>query len=407
MELTKKKQVIILGGGYAGILAALRLSWKTDPRQVRITLINGRKSFVERIRLHQQAANQKLKSYSYASLLAGTSVEFIEGWVTQLNPQGKQVQVRTPGRNVEINYDYAIYALGSIVETTKVPGVSQHALSLSTADTARKLQKRLPGVAASGGTLVVVGGGLTGIEAATELAETYPNLQVKLLTADSFGAQLSQKGQRYLQQAFERLGITVESGQYITAVHPNHIQTADGTTIPFDICLWAGSFRAPDLAREAGLPVNNQGQLFVDEHLRVQGHPTLYAVGDAATLEKAIATPIRMGCVTAAPMGSYAGNHLAAVIQGDQYDKPYRFQYLMRCISLGRDDGLVQFVTAEDAPKERILTGRTGAVVKEIISRSSVWNIQMERKSAAFRTRKQLRKIQIPTRADLREVTTL
>jgi len=407
MKQTSRKKVIILGGGYAGILAALRLSRKTNPRQVDITLINGQELFVERIRFHQQAANQELKSYSITNLLAGSSVNFIQGWVTRLDPKRQQVLVRTSKSDVELNYDYAVYALGSIVETTLVPGVSQNAFSLSTTSTTRRLKNLLPGVAAAGGTLLVCGGGLTGIEAASELAETYPNLKVKLVTAETFGDQLSQKGQRYLQQAFERRGITVESGKRITAVHPDHIQTDNGTTIPFDICLWAGSFRAPNLAREAGLPVNNRGQIFVDEHLRAKGYPTLYAIGDAASLEEAIDVPIRMGCVTAAPMGTYVGNHLATVIRGDKFNKPYHYRYFIRCISLGRKDGLVQFVTAEDIPKERILTGGIGSKVKEIISSSSVWNIQMEQKLVSFFTRTRSESEPIPTRNDLKEVSQL
>jgi NADH dehydrogenase FAD-containing subunit len=392
MPQTNMTRVIVLGGGYAGIVSALRLSRKMRHTNVHITLVNGTDYFIERIRLHQQAAGQELVRYDYATLLAGTPVRFLHGWITQLDPQAQQVEVKTAVGSVQLPYDYAIYALGSIVDTTSVPGVSEHAFSLSTAETTQMLRNVVPDVAARGGTALVCGGGLTGVEAATELAETYPGLQVTLVTADRFGAQLSQKGRQYLQQAFDRLGIAVMDGQRVTAVHPHHIQTANETAVPFDVCLWAGSFRAPDLARAAGLPVNNRGQIIVDQHLRAQGYANLYAIGDAASLEEAMETPIRMGCATAAPMGSYVGNHLAAVIQGNNAGKPYRFRYVMRCISLGREDGLVQFVEADDTPKERILTGRMGAKVKEFVSRSSVWNLQMEQKFASLMTRNQSNK---------------
>jgi NADH dehydrogenase FAD-containing subunit len=387
MRNINRTEVLVLGGGYAGTVAALRLSRKTRGANIRITLINGRDHLVERIRLHQQAAGQMVTGHSYQALFAGTSVRFLQGWITQLQPELQKIVVKTADGERSLHYDYAIYALGSLVEMTQVPGSDRHAHSLSSAETAEALRQAVPDVAARGGRLLVCGGGLTGIEAASELAETYPDLQVTLLTADQFGEQLSQTGQEYLRNAFDRLGISVMDRQRILAVHSDHVETATGHTVPFDICLWAGSFRAPDLAEKAGLPVNDQGQILVDQFLRVQGRPNLYAVGDAASLEEALSMHIRMGCVTAAPMGTYAGNHLSATIRGDRSIKPFRYRYLMRCISLGRNDGLVQLVTADDTPRERILTGRLGATVKELISRSSVWNVQFEQRAAALMAR--------------------
>ena len=86
-------------------------------------------------------------------------------------------------------------------------------------------------------------------------------------------------------------------------------------------------------------------------------------------------------------MGTYAGTRLAAQIKGEETARPFRFRYVMRCISLGRKDGLVQFVGADDSPRERILTGWVGARVKELVSRSSVWNVQFEGKLASLLNR--------------------
>ncbi|MDQ4078734.1 MAG: FAD-dependent oxidoreductase [Chloroflexota bacterium] len=384
MASRERINVVVLGGGYAGTTAALRLSRKTRGSDVDITLINDADHFVERIRLHQLAANQLLKQYDYVTLLKGTDVHFEQGWVTDLSPANQMVTVRANRGEIEIGYDYLIYALGSTVDTHSVPGVSDHALSLSTEETTAALQEQLPGLAAQGGRLLVCGGGLTGIEAASELAEAYPSLRVTLVTSGTFGEQLSQDGQQHLRRVFDRLGIEVIDGQTIARVHPHSVECHDGTTLPFDMCLWAGAFAVSPLARDSGLPVNQRGQVLVDGHLRVKGLPNLYAIGDAASLEEALDIPIRMGCVTAAPMGTYVGNHLAATIRGERQPKPYHFRYFMRCISLGRHDALVQFVEADDTPKERILTGWIGAQVKEVIVRSSIWSIEFEQKMASL-----------------------
>ena len=104
----------------------------------------------------------------------------------------------------------------------------------------------------------------------------------------------------------------------------------------------------------------------------------IYAVGDAADLSQAIATPIRMACATALPMGAYVADELAAHLTGVAH-RPYEFAYAGRCISLGRRAGLVQLVDADDRPKEQIITGRMGALIKELICRYTVWQIQNPR----------------------------
>ncbi|MBV7334799.1 FAD-dependent oxidoreductase [Chloroflexi bacterium TSY] len=242
----------------------------------------------------------------------------------------------------------------------------------------------LPKIAAQDGRLLICGGGLTGIEAATELAETYPKLRVTLVTKGAFGEQLSLRGQQHLRHAFDRLNIDVIEQKTIRSLQPNHAVCADDSTIPFDICLWAGAFSVPTLACHVGLLVNKGGQIIVDEHLRAKLWPNIYAVGDAATLEEVLPIPIRMACATAAPMGAYVGTYLAAIIEGRKQQAPYRFRYLLRCISLGRHDGLVQLVEADDTVKNRVVTGWLGAKIKELVCRGTIWNMQFERQLAAL-----------------------
>jgi NADH dehydrogenase len=394
MMSKQRTEVIVLGGGYAGVMAALRLSRKTRGENIRITLVNGADHFVERIRLHQRAANQTVKHYPYSRLLKGTGIRFVQGWVTGLSPASQTVTVHTARGDNQIAYDYLVYALGSFVDTRTVPGAAEYARSLSTEETTLALQKQLPQVAKRNGRLVVCGGGLTGIEAATELAETYPNLQVTLVTSGKFGEQLSQRGQRHLRHVFDKLGINVVDDHAVTRVHTHHLECENGATLPFDICLWAGAFTVPSLARHVGLPVNvgdalwgTGGQIIVDAYLRAKTYPNIYVAGDAASLEEAHDIPIRMACATAVPMGAYVGDHLATVIRGEKEAQPFRFQYILRCISLGRQDALVQFVEADDRPKERILTGWLGVKAKELVCRGTIWATQFERSMASLLAR--------------------
>ncbi len=173
------------------------------------------------------------------------------------------------------------------------------------------------------------------------------------------------------------MGIDLIDHALVQRISEHQVEYAGGV-LDFDLCIWAGAFGVPALAREAGLTVNGRGQMLVDDHLRSVSHPTVYAVGDAANPSEAIDTPIRMGCATAYPMGAYAADDVVARVRGKAH-QAYDFAYFVRCISLGRDDALIQVVDEDDQPKERIITGWLGARVKEMVSRYGVWQIWHDR----------------------------
>lgn len=375
----QKKHIVILGAGYAGMLAALRLTHKA--KDARITLINASDTFVERIRLHQVATNQPVKRRSIPGLLRGKTVDFVQGWVTGLDPQRREVVVQVQGKEQRIEYDYLVYALGSMVDKNAAPGVADHAYTLAPDGerSAPALRQTLGVLAPEGGRVVVAGGGLTAIEAATEIADTYPELQVSLVTAGRLGAHLSQKGQAHVREVFKRLNIAVHEFSPVGGVDAQAVVTTNGERIPFDVCLWAGGFTVPPLAREAGISVNNKGQISIDPYLRSLSHSHIYAVGDAAAFVEDPGAPIRMACATAEPMAAQAADNLAALLHGDE-PLPMGFSYVFQCISLGRHDGLIQWVYTDDSPKESIITGRQAAIVKEFICRFAWWSVDMHRR---------------------------
>jgi NADH dehydrogenase FAD-containing subunit len=374
MNENKPTNVVVLGGGYAGTLAALRLAGKTKGKPVTVTLVNGEEHFVERIRHHQLAAGQTVRQHPFAEVLAGSGVHFVQGWCTDLRPAAKELALQTANGNSTLSYDYLIYALGSTIDKTGVPGIVEHAYTLADVATADRLAQVLPKLAANRGRLLIGGGGLTGIEAATELAERYPAAQVTLVTKGKLGAALSAAGATHLRRVFARLGITVIEETTVEQFTANAAHCADGRVLAFDACLWAGAFIVPPLAAQASLPVDRTGRLLVDETLRVVDHAEIYAAGDAA------ATGLRMACATAMPMGAYVADHLAARLTAQPLPDPFRFAYVIQCISLGRREGLVQFVQPDDSPKPRIITGWAAAGIKELICRFTVWSLSWEKR---------------------------
>lgn len=355
----KQSHIIILGGGYAGIMTAIRLSRMTGAR---ITLVNAAPDFVERIRLHQQAAGQSVPRRPIASLLRGTGATFIHDTVTEIT---SETVITAAGRRLQ--YDKLVYALGSYTDRDSVPGVREHAFTLMP-DSVAALYGRL----GQARHLAIVGGGATSIEAAAEFAESFPDLRVSLITRGRLGDSFSEKGAAHLYQTFARLGVDVREGVTVTALEADRAHTSDGA-IPFDVSVWAGPFIAPSLARQSGLSSNARGQILVDSKLRAVSNPNIYAVGDAAYLPG-----IRMACATAMPMGAHAADNIGALLAGRE-QTPFRFGYILRCLSLGRRDGLVQIVRADDSPREKIFTGRAGAFIKEQICRMTISSLSLER----------------------------
>lgn len=371
------KRIVIIGAGYAGVMAALRLAGKDRKRQTEITLVNASDTFVERIRLHQVATNQALPQHSIRKLLGKRPVNFVQGWVTKLDLGKKIVHVDVQGEMQSIGYDHLVYALGSVAAKVGVPGVVEHTYGIANKAEAAALRERLA-QAPAGSRVAIVGGGLTGIETVTEIAEAYPQLYVSLVTSGTPAAGLSNRGQMYIGNTLVEMGIRVHNHTRITRVEAGLLHTETGATIPFDIGVWCGSFEAVPLARESGLAVNTTGQVLVDPYMRSVSHPDVYAAGDSAAFVIDPGAAIRMACATSLPMGAHVADNLLA-LAGDKAQQPFNFGYMVQCISLGRRRGLLQFVRPDDSPKERALPGWLGAIAKEMICQYAFRSLPMER----------------------------
>ncbi|MEU2791770.1 FAD-dependent oxidoreductase [Streptomyces sp. NPDC007100] len=362
-------RLVVVGAGYAGLLAAKRLARKLRRNDVTVTLVNASDRFVERVRLHQLAAGQRWAELPLRQQLSGTPVQLVVGHVTAIDTTGRTVCTDVAPRS--IGYDTLVYAVGSQARLDDVPGTVEYAYSVAGPEQATRLRHRVAEMA-SGGTIAVVGGGLTGLETASELAESYPDLRVRLFTgADDVGAGLAPRARTHLRRALDRLGVSVHPQTVVAAVREDGLDTRDGTSFAADAVVWSTGFRAPELARAAGIATDESGRMLVDATLRSVSHPEVYAVGDAAAGLSVGGAPSRMSCQTALPMGRGVADVIAARL-ADRKPGPVRIGYAFTNISLGRRDGVVQFTHADDRPRRFVLTGRAAAAFKEAVVRSTV-----------------------------------
>lgn len=345
--------ILILGGGYGGALAAVRLA----RRGMRVTLVDARPAMSERIRLHQVVAGDDVAPISYARLFRRLPIEVVQARVVGIDRESKCVHT-TAG---DLEYTQLVYALGSESDTPA------HAVSVANPLLVRaKLREaRL---------VTVVGGGLTGIEVASEVAERHPHLAITVVHSGTLGEDLCARAQRHLRRWMHEHDVTLLERTRATAVDQEGVTLEEGQRLPAHVVLWCGAFRVSDLARAAGLRVNERGQIVVDEQLRSSDR-SIFAIGDAAARAN-----LRMSCALAMPMGAYVADVIAGVTA-----EPFRFAFAARCISLGRHDGIVQFVHPDDSPREVSLTGRPAAWVKEMVCRYTTAALRLESRGVPYR----------------------
>ncbi|WP_329443278.1 NAD(P)/FAD-dependent oxidoreductase [Streptomyces canus] len=369
-----KHRIVVLGAGYAGSYVAGTLARRLSPADTEITVVNAEPDFVQRLRLHQLAAGREIEAPQLTDVFAGTGVQLRLARVTAVDPERQVVAVADADGGGELGYDTLLYALGSHGADHGVPGVAEHAFDVARRPSALRLRERLDSLGRrdEGGSVLVVGDGLTGIETATEIAESRPGLKVTLIARGELGAPLSAGAHRHLRQACDRLGITVLEHTSVEAVEATRVLCADGRVLASDATVWTAGFTVSPIAAAGGLEVTESGRIVVDRTMRSVSHPNVYAVGDSAYAIGDNGRPLPMSCASA----GYTGRHATAAIVGRLTGGKVpntKLEYLGNHISLGRRDGILQMVDAEGRAKPKYVGGRKAARIKAGIVRMSLW----------------------------------
>ncbi|MBF6353695.1 FAD-dependent oxidoreductase [Nocardia higoensis] len=366
-------RIVVLGAGYAGAFSAGYLARHLHSDDFEITVVNAEPDFVERLRLHQLAAGQDLPRRPLTEVFAGTGVRLRLARVLAVDPDRRTVTVADGEGTDELAYDTLLYTLGSTAAGHGVPGVDEHAFHVAARPAALRLRARLDELD-EGGKVLVVGGNLTAIETATEIAESRPGLRVDLATSGELGGWLGPKARRHLLRAFDRFGITVHEHTAIERVEQASAVAADGTAFASDATVWAAGFAVPSIAAAGGLEVVANGQIEVDRQMRSVSHPDVYVAGDSAFVIGDNGRPLPMSCASA----GFTGLQATIAIIGDRTGRTIKtnaLSYFGNHISLGRKDAIFQLVDGDARSKPGALCGRSAARVKAAIIATSGWAI--------------------------------
>ncbi|MFY1654813.1 NAD(P)/FAD-dependent oxidoreductase [Solwaraspora sp. WMMB762] len=371
-----RHRILVLGAGYAGASAAGVLARRLHPDDFEITVVNAEADFVERMRLHQLAAGRDLRRFSLAKMFQGTGVRLWQAYVTAVDAGRRTVTVTDGGATDRIEYDTLLYTLGSTIGDRGVAGVAEHAFHVADQAAAERLRQRLDELDELGGTgtVLVVGGNLTGIEVATEIAESRPGLKVVLATAGELGGWLGAKARRHLRRAFDRFGIAVHQHTTVERVERAGAVAADGTVLPADVTVWAAGFAAHPIAAASGLAVEDDGRITVDRMMRSVSHPEVYAAGDSAYVIGDNGRPLPMSCASAGFTRMQATAAIVGDLTGHLISKK-SLGYPGNCISLGGQDAILQAVDDDARSRSWSLRGRPAALVKGFVLTGATWGI--------------------------------
>jgi NADH dehydrogenase len=307
-----KKRVLILGGGFGGVYAALQFD-KTLARDadVEVTLVNRENFFLFTPMLHEVAASD-LDLTNIVSPIRQLlrRVKFFAGEVLEVDLDRQRVKLAhgTDGHSHDLQYDHVVLALGSQTNFYNLPGLEECALTMKTLGDAVHLRNRViaaleeadtecaAAVRAPLMTFVVAGGGFAGVETigavndfVREALRYYPNIepkQVRMVLVHSGPVILPELGEelgRYAQRKLASQGVEVCTGVRVAEASDEGVVLSDGTRIPTRTIVWTAG-TAPHMLCSA-LPCPKQGgRLKVNEYLGVEGYPNAWALGDCAAV---------------------------------------------------------------------------------------------------------------------------
>ncbi|WP_407441029.1 NAD(P)/FAD-dependent oxidoreductase [Rhodococcus sp. (in: high G+C Gram-positive bacteria)] len=358
-----RPRVVVIGGGYAGTVAASRVS-----RKAAVTVINPRPHFVERTRLHQFAVGNHPASGDYRKLL-GKGTELLVDTVTRIESPARTVHLATGG---SVGYDYLIYAVGSTAtRRATVPGVEQFAFPIAEFEHAERFRHALSTLDTDA-VITVVGAGLTGLETAGELAEQ--GRRVRLVCSGVMGPVLTEKARRATYERLSNLHVEVRENARVVRVGPDELALEDGSVLPSAVTVWTAGFGVPELARASGVSTDTLGRILTDETLTSIDDDRVIAAGDCAAPS---GDPVRMACQSALPMGLTAADTVLSRIAGEE-PATLDLGFNGIGISLGRRSGVVQFHERDDTPKDRAFAGRIALSVKDLGLKAAMAGLRVE-----------------------------
>ncbi len=350
-------RVLILGGGFAGLSAALALS----PERHRVTLVHRQREFEFLPNIHELVSGIKqpaLLRLPLRQVLARAGHRFIDETITAIDPVAQRVN--TKQRSRALGHDALIVALGGEEAGQGVPGVAEHALGFRSVAQCVAIAQRLDRLAARrrDATVTLVGAGIVGIEALGEMLRvhrTNARLRFRVVEArERLLPESTPKLDAHLRTLCAPWPVEFELGTAVRRIRTGAIEMSDGRVLPSDLTVWAAGPTPPALLAQAGLALP-RAWAPVRDTLQSTLHDHVLIAGDAAGL----AVPLAKQAYHAIDMGRHAARNVERLLAG----RPLQpFRPLPRPVLIAFGD-LDCFLVAG----QRVLAGAALAAGKEAV----------------------------------------
>jgi NADH dehydrogenase len=371
-------RIVILGGGFGGIAAAHRLERRLRPGEAEIVLI-GRENFSLFTPMLPEVCSGALDVRHIVTPIRSQlrRTRFILAEFNELDVAGKEVTYThtLSGLTEKIGYDHVVLALGSATSTFDLPGVAERVFALKTLEDAGILRNRLMWLLELADatpddatrkrllTVVVVGGGFTGVETAGELIDLFrsvrrffPNVRpgdARVVLVEG-GATLlpglPPKMGAYSDRSLRKRGVEIRTGDPVARALDDRLEFASGATIESATIVWSAGVRPSPALATAPLPHGRGGSILTEADFRVEGQPGVWAMGDCASIpngEGGFFPPTAQHAIREGPA---LADNLIAVLRG-RSTVPFHYSSLGMMASLGGRRAVAQL------PGNRVLTG--------------------------------------------------
>jgi NADH dehydrogenase len=344
------KRICILGGGFAGLYTALRLSelpWE-NPNKPEMVLIDKNDRFVFSPLLYE-LVTEEMQSWevspSFAEILADTGVIFHQSCVTGIDIPSMQIQL---DNSPNLSFDKLVIALGGTTPIDIISGVKEYAIPFRTLQDAYRLQQQLRILEQAHRDKIrvaVVGGGYSGVELACKLADRLGSRgRIRLVErGDEILGNSSEFNRQTAKKTLEDKGVWTDLETEVSAVTPNSISLlykGKVDTIPTELVLWTVGNKVSEVVKDLPLQQNRQGMLVTNTMLQVTDQKDIFALGDIAECRDANEQILPATAQVAFQQSDYCAWNIWASLTSRPM-LPFRYQPLGEMLSLGKDSATI------------------------------------------------------------------